>query len=90
MAASRVDYSGFSHTDNTMRSKRIYGTSSAFLAVTLGLGLVYLYAAGRIDAFTAIATVIAMALLMIVLAALAEMAPEDRRHRRSRVPVHRS
>ena len=71
-----------------MRSKRIYGTFSALLAVALGLGLIYLYSQGRIDAFTAIAAVLGMALLMIVLAALADVASEDRRGR-ARFPAHR-
>jgi uncharacterized membrane protein YbhN (UPF0104 family) len=72
-----------------MGSKRIYGTISAVLAVALGLGLIYLYAQGRIDAFTAIATVLAMAFLMIVLAALADVASDDRRRGRARMPAHR-
>jgi len=72
-----------------MRSKRIYGPISAFLAVALGMGLIYLYSQGRIDAFTAIATVLSMAFLMIVLAALADVASEDRRRGRPRMPAHR-
>lgn len=74
-----------------MRSKRIYGHIAAILAVGLGLGLIYLFASGRIDAVTAIATVLAMALLMVVLAALADVAGDDRRRirGRARVPAHR-
>ena len=73
-----------------MRSNRLYGALSASLAISLGLGLIYLYAAGRIDAFSAIAAVLAMAVLMIVLAALADMASEERRRSRPRLPAHRS
>ena len=72
-----------------MRSKRIYGMVSALLAVALGLGLIFLYSQGRIDAFTAIATVLGMAFLMIFLAALADVASEDRRRGRARIPAHR-
>ena len=61
-----------------------------FLAILpLGLGLIYLYAQGRIEAFTALAAVLAMALLMIVLAALADVAAEDRRRSRGRFPAQR-
>lgn len=67
-----------------MRSNRIYGMLSASLAVCLGLGLIYLYTVGRIDAFTAIVSVVAMAFLMIVLAALADGTSEVRRWTRMR------
>ena len=73
-----------------MRSNRFFGFIAASLAVSLGLGLIYLYAAGRIGAFSAIAAVLAMAVLMIVLAALADMASEERRRSRPRMPAHRS
>lgn len=72
-----------------MRSKRIYGTIAALLAVALGLGLIYLYSQGRIEAFTALATILGMAFLMIVLAALADVAADDRRRTRARMPAHR-
>ena len=72
-----------------MRSQRLYGAISASLAVSLGLGLIYLYAVGRIEAFTAIGAVLAMALVMILIAALADMARQDRPRDRARLPAHR-
>jgi choline-glycine betaine transporter len=71
-----------------MRTK-LYSAIAAFLAVALGLGLIYLYAAGRIEALTALVAVLAMAFVMIVLAALADLAAEDRNRARSRHPAHR-
>ena len=72
-----------------MPSQKLYGAVSASLAVSLGLGLIYLYAVGRIDAVTAIGAVLGMAVLMILLAVLADVARDDRPRLRARSPAHR-
>lgn len=74
-----------------MRSHDLYSAFAVALPVSLGLGLIYLYALDRIGAITAIATVVAVGAIMIVAAAMADMGREEerRRHRRG-LPADRA
>ena len=74
-----------------MRSHDIYSAFAVALPVSLGLGLIYLYAVDRIGALTAIATVVALGALMVMAAALAEIARDEERQRHRRgIPANRA
>mgnify|MGYP000660367293 CR=1 FL=1 len=64
-----------------MRQFSIYPVAAIVLPVALGLGLIYLYCVGRIDALTAIATVVALGGLLAGAAFLSKIAADDRRPR---------
>lgn len=50
---------------------------AVILPVSLGLGLIYLYGVGRIEAFTALAAVIGGGALLVVVVALSDMAAQE-------------
>lgn len=70
-----------------MRSKELYSFIAVLLPVSLGLGLIYLHGVGRIGAFAALATVVGLGALMVVAAALADMAAQEPRRGRRDRPV---
>ena len=67
-----------------MRMSRVYSFVAVALLVGLGLGLIYLYAVGRISAVTAVAIVLGLGTVMIVATTLADALSQDRAtfHRR--------
>jgi hypothetical protein len=57
--------------------KNLNSVMAVILPVSLGLGLIYLYGVGRIEAFTALAAVLGGGALMVVVIALADIAAHE-------------
>lgn len=57
---------------------RLYSFVAVALLVGLGLGLIYLYSVGRINAVTAVAIVLGLGTLMIIATTLADAMSQDR------------
>lgn len=65
---------------------RLYSFVAAALLVGLGLGLIYLYSVGRINAMSAVGIVLGLGTLMILGTALADAVDEERLSLRRRTP----
>lgn len=57
--------------------KSLNSVMAVILPVSLGLGLIYLYGVGRIEAFTALAAVIGGGALLVVVVALSDIAAQE-------------
>lgn len=71
-----------------MRSKELYSVIAVILPVSLGFGLIYLHAVGRIEALTAVAAVVALGVLIGCAAVLAGVIADDPQRYRG-ISAHR-
>lgn len=72
-----------------MTTKPLYRLAAVSLPVSLGLGLIYLYAVGRITAAAALGTVVGFGVLMVLLAYLRDAADQRQEPTETRIPAHR-
>lgn len=61
-----------------MRPISLYSVAAVILPVALGLGLIYLYCVGRIDAMTAVAAIMALCGILVSAALLSRVAEDNR------------
>jgi hypothetical protein len=65
---------------------RLYSFVAVALLVGLGLGLIYLYSVGRINAVSAVGIVLGLGTLMILGTVLADAVGQERLGLRRRIP----
>ena len=65
-----------------MRPISIYSVAAVVLPVALGLGLIYLYCVGRINAMTAVAAIMALGGILVGAAFLSRAAEDDKESHR--------
>ena len=65
-------------------NRRLHAIIAVLLPVALGLGLIYLYATGSLDASAVVLVIVGMVLLVPLVAILVELRGDDRARKQER------